>query len=137
MSKYVSEHGCINDGVIDEILEDKGLNMEMFHMRSDDETAIEDQALNRQRVLWLNNEGFLKDLKEKKERKEAEAAEAVRAKEEARQQKEAARKEKEDKKAAKAAAVAKKQLELEEKRRLKEQSSRNSSNRGNANLQQV
>lgn len=119
MSKFVEEHGRLTDGVIDQILEAKGLDMEMFHMRSDYDVAIEEQALNRQRVLWLNNEGFLRDMKEKKERKEAEAAEAARAKEEARIQKETARKEKEAKRAAKAESAARKRLEREPKRQLK------------------
>lgn len=119
MSKYVAEHGQLTDGVIDEILEAKGLDMEMFHMRSDFDIAIEDQALNRQRVLWLNNEGFLREMKEKKERKKAEEAAAARAKEEARLEKEAARKAKEAKRAAKAELALKKRAELEQKRQLK------------------
>ena len=114
MCEYMAEHGRLTDDEIDRILEKNGLDMEQFHVRAEDETAIEDQVLNRQRVLWLSNEGFLKEQKEKKLKKAAEEAAAAQAKEAARKEKEDKKKQKEEEKARKMAAKAEKQLQKEQ-----------------------
>lgn len=115
----MKRQGNLPDGVIDTILIANGIDVEPFHFRSPDESSIENQAVNRQRVVWLNNEGYLDQLRQKKERAVAAAAEKERQKLEAQQQKEAIRLAKEEEKRTKAAAQERKTREIEE-RRLKQ-----------------
>lgn len=66
--EIMKTRGRVTDDEIETELTARGLDMEQFKMRKDDELPLEEQALNRQRVLWLNNEGFLQAEREKKER---------------------------------------------------------------------
>ena len=117
MATYMKEHGNLPDRVADEIFTNHGLEVAAFHIRSPDDTVIENQAVNRQRVLWLNNEGYLRDMQRKKLLMAESAAAAARRKQEEQDRKETERLAKEEQKRQKAAQAEQKKLEKEEAER--------------------
>ena len=52
------EHGSLDDSVITTILTDAGINMDTYNIRSHKEKSLDQQVINRRRVLCLTSEGF-------------------------------------------------------------------------------
>ena len=103
------------DTEIERVLTSKGIDMTKYKLRSDSELPMEQQAINRQRVLWLNNEGFLRSERLKKEEEERKAREEQERVEAARQAKIAREKAKEAEVLAKLQRQQAREREKEEK----------------------
>ena len=103
--------GVLPDSVIRSTMEASGVNMALFPPRAADPSKLANAAVNRQRVVWLNNATFVAMYKSKK------AAE-IASKEEAKQVAEAKRAvaaQKKTEEAAKRTEKARKQAEKAEK----------------------
>ena len=55
-TEFCRNEGSLPDDEIDNVLSRGGLEIGKYKKRGSKEKPIEQQAINRQRVLWLNNE---------------------------------------------------------------------------------
>ena len=72
LTQFAAIHGRVPDSEMKKVLAKNGLDCSLFQWRDEDSVPLESLAVNRQRVIWFCNEGFLASEKIKATQKELE-----------------------------------------------------------------